>query len=77
MLMALIVLTACTPAATPTPTLTPEPPTPLPPTATLAPAATVAARPAGESIFPAITAGDWQVGPANARITIIEYSDFQ
>ena len=33
--------------------------------------------PMAESIFPAITEKDWAKGPASARVTIIEYSDFQ
>ncbi len=33
--------------------------------------------PTGESPFPAVTKDDWQLGPADAAVTIIEYSDFQ
>lgn len=33
--------------------------------------------PTAESIFPPIGDTDWVKGPANAKITIIEYSDFQ
>jgi hypothetical protein len=33
--------------------------------------------PTAESIFPAVTEKDWVKGPATARVTIIEYSDFQ
>jgi hypothetical protein len=30
-----------------------------------------------ETPYPAITAADWSEGPADARITIVEYGDFQ
>jgi len=33
--------------------------------------------PTAESIFPPVSDTDWVKGPANARVTIIEYSDFQ
>jgi hypothetical protein len=33
--------------------------------------------PTAESIFPPVSDGDWVKGPANAKVTIIEYSDFQ
>ncbi len=33
--------------------------------------------PTEQSIFPSVTSSDWVKGPANARVTIIEYSDFQ
>lgn len=75
--VAATVLAACAPSTpAPTPTLTPLPPTatPVPPTAV----PTVQATASGpDSLFPPITNADWQSGPANARVTIIEYSDFQ
>jgi hypothetical protein len=33
--------------------------------------------PTPQSIFPPVTAVDWQLGPTNARVTIVEYGDFQ
>jgi hypothetical protein len=33
--------------------------------------------PTEESIFPPVSNTDWVKGPANAKVTIIEYSDFQ
>lgn len=33
--------------------------------------------PTAESIFPAVSDTDWVIGPASAKVTIIEYSDFQ
>jgi hypothetical protein len=76
---ALAVLAACAPATTPAPTATAIPPTPTPRPPTPAPVATQAfpPTPSGESLFPKVTADDWQLGPADARITIIEYGDYQ
>jgi hypothetical protein len=33
--------------------------------------------PTAETIYPPITGSDWSKGPDSARVTIIEYSDFQ
>ena len=33
--------------------------------------------PTAESVFPPISDTDWVKGPASAKVTIIEYSDFQ
>ncbi len=33
--------------------------------------------PTEESIFPSVISTDWVKGPSSARVTIIEYSDFQ
>ncbi len=79
---ALAMLAACAPAPPPTATLPPPSATPPPlpqRTPTVAPAATQALppTPSGESLFPKVTADDWQLGPANARITILEYGDYQ
>jgi hypothetical protein len=73
--------------ASPPTTLTPAPLpatiTPLPPTVTAATAPTGIVTPTLEvtatqaSLFPPITAADWQIGPATARVTIIEYGDYQ
>ncbi len=35
------------------------------------------AGPTAVSIFPPVSASDWVKGPADAKVTIIEYSDFQ
>jgi hypothetical protein len=89
LLMAVVVLSACTPAATATPTQE-NTATVLPPTAT---ALTVANTPTGptckpfdllnevlpaaDSRVPAVNNADWTTGPATALVTIIDYSDFQ
>ncbi len=33
--------------------------------------------PTEESIFPSVSSTEWVKGPSSARVTIIEYSDFQ
>ena len=33
--------------------------------------------PTPETVYPPVTDTDWTKGPANAKVTIIEYSDFQ
>jgi protein-disulfide isomerase len=33
--------------------------------------------PTAESIYPPVTSTDWVKGPDSAKVTIIEYSDFQ
>jgi hypothetical protein len=74
-----VAITGCvsfTPVAPPTATPLPPTATPVPPTA--APTVQPTTAPGGpDSLFPPITAAEWQVGPASARVTIIEYSDFQ
>lgn len=56
----------------PEPTATPRPsPAPATPTGPAGP------QPTAESLFAPITDADWQKGPADARLTIIEYGDYQ
>jgi len=85
--LAALVLAACgsPPAPAPSPTPPALTPTLLPPTVTSIPAtataavisATPEATPTQASLFPPITDADWQVGPANARVTVVEYGDYQ
>jgi hypothetical protein len=83
-----LLLSACasaagTPGAAPASLVPTRPATAtFPPEATHAPGCTVVSKqptptPISNSIVPPITSGDWTSGPADARITIIEYSDFQ
>jgi cyclophilin family peptidyl-prolyl cis-trans isomerase/protein-disulfide isomerase len=75
------------PARTSTATLIPAQASTLPPqaTATAQPTPTpipggcqvVSLLPAGDPTFPPVTAADWTRGPADAAVTILEYSDFQ
>jgi hypothetical protein len=90
LLMAVVVLSACTPAATVAPTQE-NTATVLPPTATAV--TTVANTPTGPACkpfnlldevipaadprVPAVNTADWTTGPATALVTIIDYSDFQ
>jgi protein-disulfide isomerase len=84
------VLAACAPfARAPTATPTPAPTGTITPTvvvATVTPTPTTAptlippsptAVPTPASLFPPVTESDWQQGPATARVTIVEYGDFQ
>lgn len=70
-------------ATTPVPTETTPAPTKLAPTAqTVAANCTVVSRvsqpdPTQASLFPPITEKDWSRGPETAKVTFIEYSDFQ
>ena len=71
--------TQASPPPAPTSTLPLPTPTSLP--ATVTPAVVVAPTPevtaTEASLFPPITRADWQIGPANARVTIVEYGDYQ
>jgi hypothetical protein len=92
LLMVAIVLAGClpqTPAVVPTATATqsvkPANQVPVIPTqAALLPdsgCTVIAQKPSteatAETVYPAITEQDWTKGPAEARVTILEYSDFQ
>ena len=73
------VLTCLAGCARPTPV--PATLTPLPPTATAAPAATPepTVEPTADvsSIFPAVSADDWTLGPLDAPVTVLVYCDYQ
>ena len=88
-----VILTACGGAgqspvntATPVPTIPVATPTELPlptdipvPTATPIPGGCelTSILPEADPAFPPITDSDWQLGPKDATVTILEYSDFQ
>lgn len=87
-----LALAACSPATTPAPDASPPTQPPAGPTFTprsVSPAqtgdtanlgCTVVTRrnqPTAASPFPPVTTADWSLGPANAAVTLIEYSDFQ
>jgi len=88
LVLAALIITACTPK-TPAPTPTAVPPTAAPTTATSTDPTTVQSEDCQvTSIFPEPkaplnvtvprpSADDWTIGPANARMVVIEYSDFQ
>lgn len=82
----MMALAACGSAPTQPPTVSPAPvlptvtppPTLAPPTSIPDPTATVSATtPASDPTFAPITEADWQLGPADALVTIVHYSDFQ
>ncbi|GEM_PF-2374414 len=82
LLIAVLIIAACSPKATPAPTATPEPTATLPPpTDTPKPAATT------EVLIPSIGVGEVPMGftaegspyrgNPNATVTLLEYSDYQ
>jgi predicted component of type VI protein secretion system len=92
LMLVAVVLTGCIPQVQATPTLTattnarPAPTVALtvPAQAAISPdsGCTVITQkptpgPTPVSIYPPITDSDWVKGPASAKVTIIEYSDFQ
>jgi hypothetical protein len=92
LLLTAVLLVGCLPQVQATPTSTPTTsarPAPtvvlsVPTQAALSPdsGCTVVTQkptpgPTAESIFPPVTETDWVKGPADAKVTIIEYSDFQ
>jgi hypothetical protein len=67
-------------ASAPTPTVAPTKATST--ARTIAANCTVVSRvsqpdPTQASLFPPVTEKDWAMGPATAKVTFIEYSDFQ
>lgn len=80
-----VTLAACAPAVTPTPAsvpaTTPEAPAPATPTAagyaTSTPIAVSGPELDPRSLFPPVGPDDLVMGPPTAKVTIIEYSDFQ
>jgi cyclophilin family peptidyl-prolyl cis-trans isomerase/protein-disulfide isomerase len=82
-LIVLLALSACTPAAQPTaPQATQTPTRPPLQAATHEPGCTVVSRepkptPASAALIPAVGPRDWTLGPASAKLTLIVYSDFQ
>ncbi len=87
-----LLLAGCLPQAQATPAATPTATPRLAPTVVLTvPAQTALLPDSGctvitqkptpgptqPSVFPSVSSSDWVKGPANAKVTIIEYSDFQ
>jgi hypothetical protein len=82
LLLVVLVLTACKGNATATPTATPtsaptEIPGAKPGECQVASSLFPAPRPASAAVYAPITASDYSKGPADATMTIIEYSDYQ
>lgn len=89
--LVVLLLASCLPQVQATPTATPTRSRPaptvvinVPSEASLSPdsGCTVITQkptpgPTAESIFPPVSDKDWVKGPAIAKVTIIEYSDFQ
>lgn len=78
-LLVVLVLSACTPA---NPAAIVVPTLPKPQGNSTPPTCTTVARnptpgPTETSLFPPVVDSDWVVGPATAKVTIVEYSDFQ
>jgi hypothetical protein len=82
LLLVVLVLTACKGNTTVTPTATPttaptEIPGAKPGECQVASSLFPAPRPASAAVYAPITASDYSKGPADATMTIIEYSDYQ
>jgi hypothetical protein len=80
LLIAALIIAACSPKATPAPTATPKPTAkPLPPTDTPRPAATTKAPVPTLSEVPMgfTEEGSPYRGNPNAAVTLLEFSDFQ
>lgn len=92
LLLSAMFLAGCLPQSQVTPTVTPTATTYPAPTAVVTIPSLQAIQPesgctvisqqptpgpTAESIFPPVADTDWIRGPANASVTIIEYSDFQ
>jgi protein-disulfide isomerase len=92
LLLAALVFTGCLPQtqapplASPTPNTRPAPTSivTVPAGSSVLPASgcTVISQkptpgPTAETVYPPVTASDWVKGPSDAKVTIIEYSDFQ
>lgn len=71
-------LAACAPGVELTPTLRVDVPTPAPtqPVCNAVPSKPTPV-PGSDSLFPAVGAGEWTKGPADAAVTVILYDDFQ
>ncbi len=92
LILTAVVLSGCLPQVQATSTLTATPTTqPAPTVALTVPTQTALVLDSGctvvtqkptpgptpVSIYPPVTDADWVKGPASAKVTIIEYSDFQ
>ncbi len=90
--LATVVLAGCLPAVQATPTVTPTAKVEAAPTVVLTVPTQAALLPSSDctvitqkptpgptqaSIYPVVSSTDWVKGPASAKVTIIEYSDFQ
>ena len=90
LIVATLVLAGCSPQVKATPTATTMP-SPVPTTVSTNPTQAILSYDSGctaiskeptpgptqASLIPPVSDTDWVKGPANAKITIIEYSDFQ
>jgi len=79
LLLFFVLLSACAPVTEAAPTATLQPT--ASPAPTQPPCSTVASEPTpipgADSLFPAVRAGEWSKGPADAPVTIVVYNDFQ
>lgn len=78
--LAALIVTGCKGKANGTVTATQKPGAANTPGAATVPGCTVTSfqpTPEAESYFPKVTDQDWARGPATAKVTILDYSDFQ
>jgi len=77
LVLAALLLSACQPAQTSTPSEASEAASGEPMNGCRVTGSQLQPNPTLVALFPAVSEEDWVIGPSDARVTILEYSDFQ